>query len=322
MILRNNFKNNEKILKKSLNLMDKGYSIEYCSKKFSAYKKEIVPFIDILRQIEQLKSIVPDKDFSKATLNKIYKSSEKQNEKKSIKSNSVTLKPRRAILRLALVFLSLFIFLTFPFIGAVYASEKSLPGQTLYNVKKSIETVELAFTPYTSQGTVHLKFLNKRLAEADTIFDNNIETFDETMNKLLADIDYEYNKCNERKILSKSEGEIINKKINDIKMQYQKKYEKQDNIKSNIENQHPITNNINETTGSNNTSETAIGNDGSNMDDGGNNTNETTGNNSEDTETTGGNNTSETAIGNDGSNMDDGGNKNNINDKYQNAQGK
>ena len=52
----NNKAINDKVIKKFLNLLDKGYGLEYCLEKFSPYRKDLESYLKILKGLENLGS--------------------------------------------------------------------------------------------------------------------------------------------------------------------------------------------------------------------------------------------------------------------------
>ncbi|MEI7615702.1 MAG: DUF5667 domain-containing protein, partial [Actinomycetota bacterium] len=123
---------------------------------------------------------------------------------------------------------STFLFLTFSYTGTVFASANSIPGDILYNVKISAENIQTSLTPPSRQGSLHLRFLNRRMAEAVIILNNNINISDEKINNLLDSIDLEYKRCNEHNYLNGQQTETLNNEINGIKTETQMRMRKRD----------------------------------------------------------------------------------------------
>ncbi|MCL4385913.1 MAG: DUF5667 domain-containing protein [Actinobacteria bacterium] len=231
MFKRNTTKYKEKVINKFINLIDKGYDVKYCFKKFPVfnyYKDDINLYLNTIDRIKGFKSIEPSDEYKNTSLEKIYQSA-KQYDKNLLIKNSKSYKLskfKKPFLKPVVIFISAFLFLTFSYTGTVFASQNSIPGDVLYNVKKSAENIQLSFTPYSKQGSLHFKFLNKRINEANTILNKNTNISDEEINNLFNTIDYEFQKCNEHHYLNNQDNQKISNEINTIKMQYQKRYRK------------------------------------------------------------------------------------------------
>jgi len=221
----------EKIIKKFIGLLDKGFDAAYCFNKFpifNSYRREIELYLEALNRIKDFKSIEPSENFKKNTLNKIYQNAQRT-ENNSLNKNIVlhrTSKIKRPFFKPAIIFISTFLFFTFSYTGTVFASVNSLPGEILYNVKISAEKIQTSLTPSSRQGSLHFKFLNKRMEEADILLDKNINISDIEMSNLLKAIDIEFQKCNEYHYLNKLESENLNNEIIGIKTQAQKRIRK------------------------------------------------------------------------------------------------
>ena len=223
----------EKIIGKFISLLDKGHNAEYCFDKFpvfKSYRSEIQQYLDALSKIKDFKSVKPSKKFEKSALEKIYQNTQKT-EESYFQKNMISYgakKPRRPFLKPVIAFISTFLFLTFSYTGTVFASTNSIPGDILYSVKISAESIQTSFTPPSQQGPLHLRFLNRRMAEAAIILNENINISDEEINKLLDSIDLEYKRCNEHHYLNGQQNETLNNEINGIKTETQMRMRKRD----------------------------------------------------------------------------------------------
>lgn len=190
--------NNKKILKKFLSLLDKGYDINSFLDKFPDYRGQLEEYSDAIGSLRYLKNIKPDEDFTKKTLKRIYaltRVNTIENDKRIVRKELAIIRLRPVFLKPLIVFLSVFLFLSFSYAGTVYASENSIPGDMLYPVKRTSENLQIAFTPYTYEGGLYFKFLNKRLKEADILSKSDKDLDIELAESLLNDIDYTYGKC-------------------------------------------------------------------------------------------------------------------------------
>ncbi|MEI7615915.1 MAG: DUF5667 domain-containing protein [Actinomycetota bacterium] len=223
----------EKIISKFISLLDKGHDADYCFAKFpvfKSYRSEIEQYLDALSKIRDFRSVKPSKKFEKSALEKIYQNTQKTEEsyfQKNLVSRGAS-KPARPFLKPVIAFISTFLFLSFSYTGTVFASTNSIPGDILYSVKISAEHIQTSFTPPSGQGPLHLRFLNRRMAEAAIILNENINISDEELNKLLGSIDLEYKRCNEHHYLSGQQNETLNIEINGIKTKTQMRMRKMD----------------------------------------------------------------------------------------------
>ena len=219
----NNKAINDKVIKKFLNLLDKGYGLEYCLEKFSPYRKDLESYLKILKGLENLGSIKNDKKLEESILEKIYQSSNQSDKIPEANYNVSRIRVRPAFLKPAIVFLSVFIFFSLSFAGTVFASESSLPGEALYSVKRTYEEVQIVFTPHTNEGKLYFNFLNKRIFEADNLLNRDDAINEKVVENLLGEIDYNYGKCLEHKSFGKNDGERIGKHINGLRETFQKR---------------------------------------------------------------------------------------------------
>jgi hypothetical protein len=218
----------EKILKKFLAMLDKGYDKNYCLSRFPAYEKELSQYIDLHLELGSLKTITPDPNYFDKGLKSVYKKiSEEESNSIELRTQKIRSKKSPAKLRFlkpSIVFLSVFILLTFSFAGTTFASQKSLPGESLYGMKKTVEVIQLKITPYSKKGEFHLMLLNRRLYEANEIL-NKSDTKSEIVIKLLNDIDFQYKKCNEFMSINMNNKEQIDNAISNIKNRCRMKFD-------------------------------------------------------------------------------------------------
>ncbi|MBU4449807.1 MAG: hypothetical protein KKE35_00750 [Actinobacteria bacterium] len=240
----NNKAINDKVIKKFLNLLDKGYGLEYCLEKFSPYRKDLESYLKILKGLENLGSIKNDEKLEDSILEKIYQSNNQPGKIPENNYDVSRIRVRPAFLKPAIIFLSVFVFFTLSFAGTVYASESSLPGEALYSVKRTYEDAQIVFTPYSNEGKLYFSFLNKRIFEADNLLNRDDAINEEAVENLLGEIDFNYGKCLEHKSFGKNDGERIGKFINGLRETFQKRrgancnsYGQQANDNQNLEQQ-------------------------------------------------------------------------------------
>ena len=220
----------EKILKKFLSLLDKGYDEKSCLNRFPEYEKELRPYLDLHLKLGNLKTISPDSDYFTEGLDKIYKnirddeknktvidfkynhSAEFYDQNTAFKKSQFKLK----LLKPSIIFLSIFLILIFSFTGTLFASQKSLPTDPLYGMKRTVEVIQLKIIPHSKEGEFHLMLLNRRLYETEEIL-KNADVEAETILKLLDEIDFQYKKCVDFMSINSENKDKINAIINSVK---------------------------------------------------------------------------------------------------------
>lgn len=181
---------NSKILKKVLVLIEKGYDLSFCLKKYPGHSSQIKEYFGFLDDFENLKGISPDFSRKQELFSRILKEN-----KISEKAVVLPVKIRKNYLKPVLAFCISFVFVMFAFTGTVFASEKTLPGDTLYPVKITTEKMQIFLYPETKKGSLYYNFLNKRISEADRLIEKNINPDDENFIFILAQIEEQYNNC-------------------------------------------------------------------------------------------------------------------------------
>jgi hypothetical protein len=222
----------ERIFNRCLKLISRGYSIQYCLKKYSRYKDTLEEYFETIKYLESLKNIKPKDINIKSSLDKIYKSVKNSTrlDKDISKSKTAALYSGRRIslLRPAVVFIMVLVVVIFSFAGTVYASQDSLPGENLYMVKRAAESAQLFFYPESKKGQLHFKLLNNRIHEADRLIKTGQDGNTELIKGLLLEIDEEYNQCKKYNFFKTVDEEETVTTINSIKNKYRNKYRRYD----------------------------------------------------------------------------------------------
>ena len=221
---------NQKILKKFLGLLDKGLDIDSCLALFGDYRDELESYVEMVGMFEDLKALNLKEDYLKQNLKDIYANARIENLKDHnhvSKKDLFLIRFRPVYLKPLTVFLSVFVFFSLSFAGTVYASTDTVPGETLYTVKRASESVQIALTPYEREGNLYFKFLGRRLNEADILFQKSDDVVLSFAGNLLTDIDYSYNKCLEHKYLGLNDGGKMKGRINKLKEDFNKKCQMQ-----------------------------------------------------------------------------------------------
>jgi hypothetical protein len=220
----------EKIFNKCIILMSKGYDIDYCLNKFKKYKDVLEEYIRIYGKLKNLANLESDKNFIKNTLDKIYKLSAEKCETSIIKP------PKRNFLfKPAIIFLITIVIIGFSFVGILLASQKSVPSEILYPVKRVVEQFKLYVYPESFMGLLHFDLLNNRLEETNKLIESNISN-KKIADNLLSEIEYEYVQSKKYNYFGNQTREQVLNNINSIKSKYQEKYGqeyKEKNIKEN-----------------------------------------------------------------------------------------
>lgn len=218
----------ERIFNRCLKLISRGYSIQYCLKKYSRYKDTLEEYFETIKYLESLKNIKPKDINIKSSLDKIYKSVKNSTRLDKAISKSKTAAPysgrRISLLKPAVVFIMVLVVVIFSFAGTVYASQNSLPGENLYTIKRAAESVQLFFYPESKKGQLHFKLLNNRIYEADRLIKNGQDSNMELIEELLLEIDEEYDQCKKYNFFKAIDEEETVTTINNIKNRYRNKY--------------------------------------------------------------------------------------------------
>jgi hypothetical protein len=222
----------EIIFNKCINLINKGYSFKYCEIKFAKYKSILEEYFPIIERIKKLRRNDLSNESLQNVLNKIYNDKSIQDIQTSYKSKIYR---TRAILKPAIIFLSVFIFFSFSFVGIAYASQNTIPGEFLYPVKRSAENIKLFIYPESKKNVIHFELLNNRLNEARLLIDS--DTIEKTItNNLIEEVDKEFNQCKKYNYFGDKSEKQIKDLINDIKDKYKGKFNKEKNQNGEKEN--------------------------------------------------------------------------------------
>lgn len=195
--------------------MEKGFSIDYCLQRFKNHQAEIRDYLTTIKHTKNLDKIMPDKDFQKNSLEKIIIEAEKQKKDLKIRASSkegqrTCLPSKRAVLRPAIIFIIFLVLATFSFAGTLFASQDSIPGQTLYPLKRSFEDFKLNIYPENMKDELHFKFLNNRIDEANILLESEDTDIEAWIENLISEIDKGYQMCKQyRCFISHNEDEIL-----------------------------------------------------------------------------------------------------------------
>ncbi len=209
----------EKIFNKCINLIEKGYSTEYCLERYSGYREELEEYFAVAKELGKMEEVKPDSKYIKSSLNKIYASSAEAPEVKVPETGRVRMGP--AILKPVLIFMAVFILFSFSFAGTAYAAQDSIPGETLYPVKRSAESIKLMVYPESKKGSLHYQFLNNRISEADILLEIGESPDAEIIGKLLEEADGELRQCKRYGYFNGHSEQNIEEKMKRVRQKYQ-----------------------------------------------------------------------------------------------------
>jgi len=238
--MRKDLNINKKILKKFLYLLDRGMAIEACLEKFPDDREKLKAYAEIISSFNNLKNIKVDSDFENNSLKNIYSRARVENYEKTGKisrKDMFFIRLRPAYFKPLIIFLGFFIFMSFSFAGTLYASESSLPGDTLYTFKRTSENIHIAITPDKHKKALYLKLLEKRLVEADSVLVKDYYIDASIAEKIISDIDTTYNKCRKRNYLNVNQDSHMQMRIRGIKEGFKYRGGSQGNGVSNCPNQ-------------------------------------------------------------------------------------
>jgi len=250
-------KNLERIFNKCVILLSKGYSTDYCLSKFKKYRNILEDYLNTAGKLKDLEKVEPANDYIEKTLNRIYSLPEGEIDNNAqevnISENKNFINSRAKIksffLKPAILFLIVFVVVSFSFVGVVFGSQSSIPNEALYPVKRAVEKIELIAYPGQNKGPFHFQFLEHRLYEANKLIETNFSNNIDLIGGLLLEIKNEYEQCKKYSYFgAKTEEEMVNL-INNAINKYNDKFDKslqkdddQSNQDENLEYNTSITN--------------------------------------------------------------------------------
>ncbi|MBN1298794.1 MAG: hypothetical protein JW997_03810 [Actinobacteria bacterium] len=218
---------NKKVLKKFIDLMDKDMDIDTCLFKFPDNQEILKQYGKIVEGVKNLKNIRTADDLEEKSLKDIYLRAKIENiegRKKDFKKDMFFIRLRPAFLKPLLIFLGVFIFISFSFTGTIYASSDSVPGELLYSVKRASENIQVTLTPYRYENTIYLKMLDSRLSEADALLELGDFADTAALEKLVTDIDDTYESCRKRNYLDSDQDFNMQNRIRTVKEGFKRRY--------------------------------------------------------------------------------------------------
>jgi hypothetical protein len=212
------------IIDKCHKLLKRGYSLDQCLERFSSFDREIRDYFSIAEDLKKLKKLSPSKEFTKNSLESII--SRAGSRDASEKIAPAALSPGRLILRPAMIFMAFIVISVFSFAGTLFASQESMPGETLYPLKRSFEQFQLNIYPESMKGGLHLRFLGNRINEAEILLaaENGIDP--SLIEGLIAEIDRQYRSCSQYDCMDAVHEDDILDSIDSIKNRYRSRYGK------------------------------------------------------------------------------------------------
>lgn len=211
-------KRTQKIIEKCHKLINKGYSLNYCLDRFKKQKKQIKDYFATVEHISSLKNIMPGRVFIENSLRTIKARAEAQ----KIAAGSMVSSRKKLILKPAMIFLIFFLVSVFSFAGTLFASQDSIPGQTLYPLKRSFEDFRLTVYPESLKDDLNLQFLDNRILEAEKLIDRNAGEV--VVENLLVEIEDQYRKCMRYGYIDSHNKDKFLNSIQQVENHYQKRY--------------------------------------------------------------------------------------------------
>jgi len=213
------------IIDKCHKLLEKGYSLDECLERFSSFDSEIRDYFSIAEEIKKLKELSPSKEFTQNSLESIiYRAGSRD---ASGETAPAPVSPKRLILRPAMVFMAFIIISVFSFAGTLFASQESIPGETLYPLKRSFEQFQLNIYPEGLKGGLHLRLLGNRIEEAEILLSAENEADPSLIEGLIVEIDRQYRSCSQYDCMDAVHEDDILDSIDSIKNRYRNRYGKE-----------------------------------------------------------------------------------------------
>jgi len=215
-------KKTQKVIDKCHMLVVKGYSIEYCLQKFRDYEREIRDYFSIAQDLKKLSKIRPSKKFAKNSLDSIISMAKARDVSEA--SSGIRFSPKRLLLKPAMIFIAFVVISVFSFAGTLFASQESVPGETLYPLKRSFENFQLIVYPEGMKGGLHLKFLGNRIEEAEVLLDSDDAVDPLLIEELISEMDRQYQSCNQYNCLGPDHEDDILDSMNSVKNRYRNRF--------------------------------------------------------------------------------------------------
>ena len=162
--MTNNNNRNYKHLSDALNdciegMLIKNEDIDTCLSRYPEHAVELKPLMETLKMARKVNSLTPEPEFR----------SRARYEFRSAIYDAMTPKKRTAMAwrwRWATIASTAGVFLLSSTGGAVAASSSSMPGQTLYSVKRAIENAQVTLTPSTTaKARLYATLADRRVGE-------------------------------------------------------------------------------------------------------------------------------------------------------------
>lgn len=214
----------QNILDRCHALLKKGHSLEYCLERFKDHQQEIRHYFEIVENISSLKKVGPSKEFRENSLESIISRADKYERTIAVKTQRNIISSRKLILRPAMIFIVFIILSVFSFAGTLFASQDSLPGETLYPLKRSFEDFRVNVYPESFKGNLHLNLLNNRINEAITLLDSENEIDPSLIEELISEMDRHYRMCRNYDCIGSSEEDDYFNLIDNVKTRYHNRY--------------------------------------------------------------------------------------------------
>jgi hypothetical protein len=150
------------ILAESLEALDRGTTLENVLTRYPEHRAELERLLKAARTLQAAPTVAASPSFKKSARARLLRKLTLREAKRFSLIDLLRPLQRQGALSFALA-LVLIIIVTG---GTVFASSNSLPGDSLYGVKRGVENMRAAVSP--NDPALHLEFANQRLIEART----------------------------------------------------------------------------------------------------------------------------------------------------------
>ena len=215
----------QRIIDRCHKLLENGFSLDECLERFSSFDREIKDYFSIAEDIKKLKKLSPSKEFTKNSLESIISRAGSRDAPEKIAPAEVS--PGRLILRPAMIFMAFIVISVFSFAGTLFASQESMPGETLYPLKRSFEQFQLNIYPESLKGGLHLRFLGNRIQEAEILLAAENDIDPSLIDELIVEMDRQYWSCSQYDCMDAVHEDDILDSIDSIKNRYRSRYGKE-----------------------------------------------------------------------------------------------
>jgi hypothetical protein len=156
-------------------VVEHGENITACLLQYPEQQHELEPLLNLVTRLRAAHTLEPSPEFSQVTLTRMHNLIAAR--PRQVEPVKVWRWPRLELYRkrtMALVTAVVIFICLFISGGVVRAAADTLPGDTLYPVKRAAEATQIALSINDANDTrLHIRFANRRLEEAAALLQNN-----------------------------------------------------------------------------------------------------------------------------------------------------